>query len=68
MLFRSFEALAYVLAAMAGGFLGRGLLRHKVGSDVFVRVGVAVLGILILSVGALVVASMFESSLNGVVR
>ncbi len=59
-----FEALAYVLAAMAGAFLGRALLRHRVGSPIFNRVGVAVLSLLVLSIVSLLVASAFESSLK----
>lgn len=60
-----FEALSYVLAAMSGAFLGRGLLRHRIGSPIFDRVGLAVLGVLFVSGMALVVASFFESRLNG---
>lgn len=59
-----FEALAYVLAAMAGAFLGRSLLRHKVGSPTFNNVGIAVLSLLGLSVVTLAVASAFEASLK----
>lgn len=62
-----FEALAYVLAAMSGAFLGRGAMRHKVGSETFNRVGVAVLMLLILSVATLMVASFFESRLDDLV-
>ena len=63
-----FEALAYVLAAMAGAFLGRGALRHKLTSPVFQQVGVAVLVLLLLSGLALIVASAFESNLAGLLQ
>lgn len=63
-----FEALAYVLAAMAGAFLGRGALRHKLNSPVFQQVGVAVLILLLLSLLTLIMASAFESRLGGLLR
>ncbi len=58
------EALAYVIAAMGGAFLGRGVLRHKIGTRAFESVGFAVLILLLTSTVVLVLASFLESALE----
>ena len=58
------EALAYVIAAMGGAFLGRGVLRHRVGTAAFESVGIAVLVLLLTSAGVLTLASLLEAGLE----
>ena len=55
------EASAYVLAAMSGVFLSRGLRRHALGSDTFYQVGMAVLRILGVAVLLLCLAGGVEA-------
>ena len=55
------EALAYIVAAMAGVFLYRGLRRHPVQTAAFRRVLVAVLRLLALAAVILVVAAAVEA-------
>ncbi len=55
------EAMAYVLAAMAGVFLSRGLRRHGIDSDAFRQVGLAVSRIALAGALLLCVAAAVEA-------
>jgi len=55
------EACGYVLVAMAGVFLSKGLQKYEIGSPRFNQVGLAVLRIVLLSVLFLGVASVVEA-------
>jgi hypothetical protein len=55
------EASGYVLVAMAGVFLSKGLQKYEIGSPRFNQVGMAVLRIVILAVAFLGVASVVEA-------
>ncbi len=55
------EAAAYILAAMSGVFLSRGLKRHDIGSDTFNQVGMAVVRILVGAILLLSVAMAVEA-------
>jgi hypothetical protein len=57
------EAGAYILAAMAGVFLRRGVARHALGSAAFARVARAVIGLVVLGGAVLAAAAFTEAQL-----
>ncbi len=60
------EVLAYVLAGMAGTFLGKALLKYNLLSREFYRVSRACVVILMFALAALLLGSFFEVYLVGV--
>jgi len=57
------EALAYILVAMSGVFLSKGLAKYSLSSKEFTQVGGAVLRIALMAVVILVVAGALEAYL-----
>ena len=63
-----FEVLSYVLAGMAGAFLGKALLKYSVFSEEFYRVSRACVVIVAFSLLALVIGGLFEVYVAGAAR
>ncbi len=60
------EATAYVLAGLAGVFLGKGIMRHGAASEMMASITRSVLSLLGIGAGLLAVAAVWESLIGPV--